>query len=106
MAEFNRFDIAEAHAVLEWDYNVGGWLRERPSNQRRMESTGCQLLRIQFRAPMGLSFDTLEENGKEIYMTNVLKWGLPIDNEQQAFMEGFFVPEFLHESRPDIEWRV
>ena len=43
MAEFNRFDIAEAHCVLEWDYNDGGWLQERPSNQKRMESTGVQL---------------------------------------------------------------
>ena len=32
---FDRFDICEAHAVLEWDYNSGGWLHERPSNVRR-----------------------------------------------------------------------
>jgi hypothetical protein len=26
MAYFDRFDICEAYAVLEWDWNMGGWL--------------------------------------------------------------------------------
>lgn len=42
------FDICQAHAQLESDYNIGGWLRERPSNQRRMEATSCQLQRMQY----------------------------------------------------------
>jgi hypothetical protein len=31
MAYFDRFDICEAYAVLEWDWNMGGWLQERPT---------------------------------------------------------------------------
>jgi hypothetical protein len=67
MATFDRFDICEAHHVLESDFNVGGWLRERPSNQRRKEATHIQLARIQFKPAPSLSYETLSENGKEIY---------------------------------------
>lgn len=75
---FDRFDICEAHSVLEADYNVGGWLQERPSNRRRMESTGCQLHRMRFSHGMGGgSFRDLSENGKEIYMELVERYGLP-----------------------------
>lgn len=102
MATWDRFDIAEAHCLLEWDYNVGGILQERPSNQRRRESTGVQLARMKFCPPMGLSFDTLSDNGREIYLERVLKWKLPIDTEQQLRMEDMFVPEHLHKMRPDI----
>lgn len=78
---FDRFDICEAHAVLEWDYNVGGWLRERPSNTRRMEATAVQLHRIQFRAAPNLSFETLTENGKDIYAELVRRFKLPVDGD-------------------------
>ena len=27
MPYFDRFDICEAYAVLEWDWNMGGWLQ-------------------------------------------------------------------------------
>lgn len=84
MACWNRFDICESFCVLEWDFNVGGWLQERKSNQRRRESTGVQLSRIVFRPAPGLSFDSLSDNGKEIYLTNVMKMGLPIDDEQNT----------------------
>lgn len=66
-AYFDRFDICEAWAVLEWDYNVGGWLHERPSNQRRREACAVQLHRMQFRARPNLSRETLTENGRAIY---------------------------------------
>ncbi len=36
------FDICQAHAQLESDYNMGGIVRERPSNRRRRE---CIVLR-------------------------------------------------------------
>lgn len=78
MAEWNRFDICEAHCVLEWDYNVGGWVRERPSNQRRMQSTGVQLDRMQFRPSTPLSYESLTENGKEIYDDLVQRYNLPV----------------------------
>ena len=74
---YDRFDICEAYYLLEVDYNVGGWLRERPSNQRRMESIGVQLDRIAFRPGCSLSFDTLTDNGKDIYRAAVARMGLP-----------------------------
>lgn len=77
MPYFDRFDICEAYAVLEWDYNVGGRLRERPSNARRNMSTGFQLSRMQFKPRSNLCFDTLSDNGKEIYMQQVQKLNLP-----------------------------
>ena len=77
--EFDKFDICEAYAVLEWDYNVGGWLRERPSNQRRMMSTSVQLSRIGFEPHCNLSYETLSDNGKMIYDNLVTKYNLPTD---------------------------
>lgn len=67
MPYFDRFDICEAYAVLEWDWHIGGWLRERPSNQRRQEATSVQLARMRFKARPDLTYDTLTENGKAIY---------------------------------------
>lgn len=74
---WDRFDIAEAYAVLEWDYNTGGWLQERPSNRRRCEATSIQLARIGFKPAPSLCYDTLTENGQDIYNAAVTKWGLP-----------------------------
>lgn len=98
------FDIAQAHAQLESDYNVGGWIRERPSNQRRNESTGCQLSRLGFE-PRGRWVDIYtereecddpgDEDVKDIYIQNVLKWGLPITPEERAFIADRYVPKFL-----------
>jgi len=65
---FDRFDICEAHYMLEVEWNNGGWLQERPSNRRRREATHIQLHRIQFKpAPSLSSFEDLTENGQEIY---------------------------------------
>lgn len=74
---WDRFDICEAYAVLEWDYNSGGWLQERPSNVRRMEATSIQLARIGFNPRPSLSYDTLTENGREIYDAAVERMELP-----------------------------
>ena len=79
MPYFDRFDICEAHAVLEWDYNLGGWLHERPSNQRRREATAVQLNRMQFKARRDLSYETLTENGREIYDDLLERFKLPKD---------------------------
>lgn len=76
-ADFDRFDICEAYAVLEWDYNTGGILQERPSNERRNASTDVQLHRMRFRPRPSLSFDTLTDNGRRIYMDCVRRWNLP-----------------------------
>lgn len=74
---FDRFDTCEAYACLEAGYNVGGWLRERPSNQRRRESIGVQLHRMQFRARLSLSRATLTDNGRAIYAAAVARLNLP-----------------------------
>lgn len=91
----DRDDICQAHAVLEWDYNEGGWLRERPSNQRRMESSGVQLRRLKFKAHPNLNFEALSEDGKEVYLTNVVRWKLPVDEDLKARIVEYFTPEFL-----------
>lgn len=64
---FDKFDICEAHYVLEMDYNLHGWLQERPSNRRRMEATHVQLHRMGFKPRPNLSEETLTENGRAIY---------------------------------------
>ena len=98
------FDTAQAHPQLESDSNFGGWLRERPSTRRRMESTSCQLARIGYLAPyrwVDIVADPAEDTDpddeavRDIYLMNVLKWGLPIDAEMMAFIKGRYVPEFL-----------
>lgn len=100
----STFDICQAHAQLESDYNVGGWLRERPSNQRRNESTGVQLHRMKYRIAyrwvdiysehVDDDFDS-DNDVRDIYIQNVLKWGLPITHEQREFIAQRYVPEFL-----------
>lgn len=77
MPYFDRFDICEAHLALEWDWHSGGWLHERPSNQRRMESTDVQLHRIGFKPGAGFKgYESLSDNGKEIYREAAERFGL------------------------------
>jgi hypothetical protein len=74
---FDRFDICEAHLALEWDWNLGGWLHERPSNQRRREATHVQLHRMGFDAGRGFSgYVSLSENGRDIYHELEARYGL------------------------------
>lgn len=96
----DRFDIAEGHAVLEWDYNMGGWLQERPSNMRRREATAVQLHRMQFRPRPDLRFETLTEEGRDVYLSNVLRWKLPRDEEQNQRIKEFFAEDWLKEHYP------
>lgn len=78
-AHWDRFDICEAYAVLEADYNVGGWLQERPSNQRRRESCAVQLHRMNFKARPSLDgrYANLSPNGQKIYDAAVSRLKLP-----------------------------
>ena len=77
MPYFDRFDICEAHLALEQDWHSGGWLHERPSNQRRMESTDVQLHRMDFRPGAAWNgYDSLSENGREIYHELEQRYGL------------------------------
>lgn len=75
MAEFDRFDICDAYAVMEWDYNCNGWLQERPSNKRRMESTSSQLHRMKFNPSIDLSYANMSENAQEIYRAAEFRYG-------------------------------
>lgn len=103
-SEVYIFDICQAHAQLESDYNVGGIVWERPSNRRRNASTGVQLSRMGYRdscrwvdiyTDYDEDGDSGDEDVKDIYIQNVLKWGLPITNEERAFIAERYVPEFL-----------
>jgi hypothetical protein len=78
MPYFDRFDICGAYLALEWDYNSGGWLYERPSNRRRKEATSIQLSRIHFKPGAAFNgYPSLSENGKEIYDMLVERYKLP-----------------------------
>lgn len=79
---FDRFDICEAYCVFEWHYSAGGWLRERPSNQRRREATHVQLDRMRFKPRPSLEYRTLEENGREIYRSLQRRYGFPVVNPE------------------------
>ena len=101
---FNRFAICQAYMQLESDYNVDGILRERPSNQRRNESIGVQLLRIGYSSPFQCVDITAESDDcddpddeivREIYMCAALRWNLPMDQELKDAIRATFVPEFL-----------
>ena len=102
----DRFNICQAYAQLESDYNLGGWLRERPSNQRRNESIGVQLHRMGFSNPYGYTEICAapdwkdgdfyqDEEVREVYMRAVLRLNLPIDAELMVAIRRYFVPEFL-----------
>lgn len=76
MPHFDRFDICEAYYAIENDYNMGGWLQERPSNKRRREATHIQLERIKFKpGHMFDGFESLSENGQEIYRALQTRYG-------------------------------
>lgn len=97
------FDICQAHAQLEADFNVGGIVIERPSNKRRNESTGCQLARMRYSdAQRWVDItgareddDSGDDHVREIYIRNVLAWGLPIDADLMTFIKAYFVESFI-----------
>ncbi len=100
----DRFNICQAFSQLESDFNKGGWLQERPSNQRRRESIGCQLARMSFSNPHGwvdIEADPGSDNDydedeevREIYMRHVLLWNLPIDAGLKAAIKRVFVEDY------------
>lgn len=100
-SEVSIFDICQAHAQLESDYNIDGILRERASNRRRNMSTSCQLSRMRYNPGMrwvdilGTDNDDDDENVRDIYLINVLRIGLPIDAEMREFMANRYTSEFL-----------
>jgi hypothetical protein len=89
---FDRVDVIEAHLVIEAHYNHGGWLHERPSNQRRKESTGVQTHRIGYKpGPSFGTFRNLSENGKDIYRELQRRYGFAVAHKNDAcdyYVEG------------------
>jgi hypothetical protein len=93
-ATFDRFDICGAYLALENDWNNGGWLRERPSNARRRESTGVQLHRMGFVPGRDscCAFEYLQnDNQRAIYCNAAQRFGLPLspDDETHAAVLAF-----------------
>lgn len=113
-APVSNFAICQAHQQLEADYNQGGILWERPSNRRRIESTGCQLARIKYRSNFywvdienpGEDEDSEDQDVRGIYILNVLKWGLPISKGLAAAIKGRFCLDWLTTYFPDWEERI
>lgn len=99
------FDICQAHLQLESDYNLGGILMERPSNRRRNASTGVQLHRMKYRGAFRWveicaeadPNDDDDEDVRDIYLINVMKWGLPVDDEMYEFITKRYTEDFVNQ---------
>jgi hypothetical protein len=74
---FDRIDICEAYLALEWDYSEGGILNERSTCARNLMSVDWQLIRMGFHYRHNFrGYDSLSENGKEIYHNAAKRMGL------------------------------
>ena len=112
-SEVSVFAVCQAHQQLEADYNVGGILRERPSNKRRNESTGVQLARIDYRTCFWADIENPEEHEgpddeavRDIYILNVLNWNLPISFELGRLINERYSAEWLDEHYPNWASKV
>lgn len=75
---WDRFDICEAYLALEMDWNQGG-LVDGKSYSSQMYNFGFKP------SPMFNGFESLSENGKEIYITKANKLGF-LSDEQAMLM--------------------
>ena len=113
-SEVSVFAVCQAHQQLEADYNVGGILRERPSNKRRNESTGVQLARMNYRTSFWwVDIENPEEDDgpddeavRDIYILNVLNWKLPISFELGRLINERYSAEWLDEHYPNWASKV
>ena len=112
-SEVSVFAVCQAHQQLEADYNVGGILRERPSNRRRNESTGVQLARMDYRTSFWVDIENPEEHEgpddeavRDIYILNVLNWNLPISFELGRLINERYSTEWLDEHYPNWASKV
>ena len=112
-SEVSVFAVCQAHQQLEADYNVGGILRERPSNRRRNESTGVQLARMDYRTSFWVDIENPEEHEgpddeavRDIYILNVLNWNLPISFELGRLINERYSAEWLSEHYPNWASKV
>lgn len=114
------FDVCHAYQMLEANYNVDGWLRERPSNRRRRESIGCQLSRIGYsdvfrtvdlwatadEVDEELQTSSDDESVRFVYFQKVLEWGLPTEEEDIEAINRIFAQDWLAETYPDFPRRL
>lgn len=113
-SEVSVFAVCQAHQQLEADYNVGGILRERPSNHRRNESTGTQLARMDYHSSFWRvdienpdeDEDPDNEAVRDIYILNVLNWKLPISFELGRLINERYSAEWLDEHYPNWASKV
>lgn len=113
-SEVSVFAVCQAHQQLEADYNVGGILRERPSNKRRNESTGVQLARMNYRTSFWwVDIENPEEDDgpddeavRDIYILNALNWNLPISFELGRLINERYSAEWLDEHYPNWASKV
>ena len=112
-SEVSVFAVCQAHQQLESDYNVGGILRERPSNKRRNESTGVQLARMDYRTSFWVDIENPDEDEdpdaeavRDIYILNVLNWNLPISFELGRLINERYSAEWLDEHCPNWASKV
>ena len=113
-SEVSVFAVCQAHQQLEADYNVGGTLRERPSNKRRNESTGVQLARMNYRTSFWwVDIENPEEHEgpddeavRDIYILNVLNWNLPISFELGRLINERYSAEWLDWHYPNWASKV
>ena len=113
-SEVSVFAVCQAHQQLEADYNVGGILRERPSNGRRNESTGTQLARMNYRSSFWwVDIENPQEDDgpddeavRDIYILNVLNWNLPISFGLGRLINERYSAEWLNEHYPNWASKV
>ena len=112
-SEVSVFAVCQAHQQLEADYNVGGILRERPSNRRRNESTGVQLARMDYRTGFWVDIENPQDDEdpdneavRDIYILNVLNWNLPISFELGRLVNERYSTEWLDEHYPNWASKV
>ena len=113
-SEVSVFAVCQAHQQLESDYNVGGILRERPSNGRRNESTGTQLARMSYSSKCwwvdienpSEDEDPDDEAVRDIYILNVLNWNLLISFELGRLITERYSAEWLDEHYPNWASKV
>ena len=113
-SEVSVFAVCQAHQQLEADYNVGGILRERPSNRRRSESTGVQLARMNYRTSFWwVDIENPQEDEgpddeavRDIYILNALNWNLPISFELGRLINERYSAEWLDEHYPNWASKV
>ncbi len=70
MATFDRFDIAEAHLAFCDDHHDGQW--------SATYKKGCRIRRFLKPGHLWMGFDSLTENGKEIYRALQARYGFKV----------------------------